>query len=59
LREGGCTWPGFVVANLHATLDALRALGGELVAGPEERPWGMRAVVADPDRRPVELWSES
>ena len=51
--------PGFVVANLHATLDALRALGGELVAGPEERPWGMRAVVADPDRRPVELWSES
>ncbi len=56
-REGGCTWPGFVVSDLAATLQRLVPLATNVLAGPEERPWGIRAVVEDPDGRPIELWS--
>ncbi len=57
-RHGGCTWPGFVVDDLDATLERVKALGANVLAEPEERPWGMRAIVEDPDGRPIELWSE-
>jgi aminoglycoside 6'-N-acetyltransferase I len=53
-REGGCTWPGFSVEDLDATLARLPA---RVLTAPEERPWGMRAVVEDPDGRPIEIWS--
>ena len=55
-REGGCTWPGFLVDDLDATL---ARLGAKVLTAPEERPWGMRAVVEDPDGRPIEIWSEA
>ncbi len=58
-REAGCTWPGFTVANFDATLGRVRLSGAKVLAEPEGRPWGMRAVVADPDGRPVEIWSEA
>ena len=56
-RDGGCTWPGFVVEDVPATLQNVTALGAKVLGGPEERPWGIRAVVEDPDGRPVEIWS--
>jgi aminoglycoside 6'-N-acetyltransferase I len=56
-REGGCTWPGFRVSDLDATLERLVPLATKVLLGPEERPWGVRVVVEDPDGRPVELWS--
>ncbi len=56
-REGGCTWPGFVVDDLDATLEQLKSDGAKVLVEPEERPWGVRAIVEDPDGRPVELWS--
>ncbi len=58
-REGGCTWPGFVVEDLPATLQSLTELGTKVLAGPEERAWGIRAIVEDPDGRPIELWSSA
>lgn len=58
-RAGGCTWPGFVVSDLSATLAHVRAKGINILSGPEERPWGTRAIVEDPDGRPVELWANA
>lgn len=57
-RVGGCTWPGFVVADLATTVAKLRARGVNVLSGPEERPWGTRVVVEDPDGRPIELWTD-
>lgn len=58
-RVGGCTWPGFVVADLSTTLAQLRARGINVLSEPEERPWGTRVVVEDPDGRPIELWENA
>ncbi len=33
----------------------LRAAGGEVLAAPEDSPWGRRALVRDPDGHTVEL----
>jgi len=46
---------GFRVADLSATLAALRAAGAAIVAEPKLTTWGLRAVVADPDGRKIEL----
>ena len=58
-RDGGCTWPGFIVEDLTATLQQIIESGAKVLAGPEERPWGIRAVVEDPDGRPIEIWSSA
>ena len=48
---------GLGVADLPAVIEEL----GDLteVRGPKRTPWGLRAVVKDPDGRSVELYSEA
>lgn len=55
-------WGGeilFLVENADAEAERLRAAGVEIVAGPEDRPWGHRTLhVADPEGHLVELAEE-
>ena len=46
---------GFEIDDLNATLESLKAIKAPVVIEPEDVPWGRRAVVMDPDARPVEL----
>jgi catechol 2,3-dioxygenase-like lactoylglutathione lyase family enzyme len=46
---------GITVPNLQNALNALRALGAKIVEEPRPRPWGVSAIVEDPDGRRVEL----
>ncbi len=50
---------GFAVADVDETVKLLLSAGGLLVAPAKESPWGLRAVVADPDGHRVELTSAS
>ena len=58
-RQSGTTQVGFQVSDLEAVVAVLREGGAEILQEPEEVPWGHRAVVADPDGRPVELNQEA
>jgi predicted enzyme related to lactoylglutathione lyase len=49
---------GFRVARAAAAVAAAQAAGGSVVSPPRESPWGLRAVVADPDGHRVELLEE-
>jgi predicted enzyme related to lactoylglutathione lyase len=55
-HAAGSTFSGFVVSDVEAVLADLRALGSVVLQEPTEMPWGVRAVVADPDGRPVEIF---
>lgn len=55
-RVGGSTFPGLVVESLDAALASVRERGAALLSEPTLMPWGRRAVVEDPDGRPVELY---
>ena len=61
--RGGAIGPGFRlgfdVADVRAAVDALVAAGGVLQRAPAAGPWGVRAVVIDPDGRRVELTEHS
>jgi lactoylglutathione lyase len=46
---------GVIVPNLRATLERLSALGVN-VGTLRETPWGLRALVRDPDGRTIELY---
>jgi catechol 2,3-dioxygenase-like lactoylglutathione lyase family enzyme len=46
---------GFRVASAAQAVEAARAAGGSVVSGPQPSPWGVRAVVADPDSHKIEL----
>jgi lactoylglutathione lyase len=52
-RQPGSSFSGFYVASLDDTLTALA--DAPVLAGHQERPWGCRAVVEDPDGRAVEI----
>lgn len=47
--------PGFWVDDLHHAVGAVEALGATVLIEHEDREWGCRAVVSDPDGRSVEL----
>jgi lactoylglutathione lyase len=49
---------GFYVSDMNATLSLLRINGDAVVEEPRESPWGLRAVVRDPDGRAVELYAD-
>jgi predicted enzyme related to lactoylglutathione lyase len=57
--RGGPVGPGFrlgfEVDDVHGAAEAVVAAGGVLQRAPAPGPWGLRAVVVDPDRRRVEL----
>jgi lactoylglutathione lyase len=46
---------GFRVASVHAALSALASIGAEVASPPSDGPWGLRAVVIDPDGNRVEI----
>jgi lactoylglutathione lyase len=46
---------GFSVASLQPIISVAVACGGRLVSEPKSTPWGVRAVVEDPDGNRVEL----
>lgn len=46
---------GFAIADVRRTVAQLSALGVEIVSAPAASPWGLRAVVADPEGHRVEL----
>jgi predicted enzyme related to lactoylglutathione lyase len=46
---------GFRVTSLAATLAAVATVAGEVIAPARESPWGIRAIVVDPDGHRVEL----
>ena len=49
----------FVVDDVDAEADRLRAAGAEVLSGPVDRPWGQRTLhVLDPDGFVVELAQE-
>lgn len=54
-REPGSSFPGFYVASLDDTLAALTAADAPVLVTHQVRPWACRAVVEDPDGRPVEI----
>lgn len=47
---------GFAVAHLADVIEEIGDLSE--VRGPKQTPWGLRAVVKDPDGRSVELYDE-
>ena len=46
---------GFAVEDPAAILERLKAAGAEVASDLKDSPWGPRAVVRDPDGRPVEI----
>ncbi|MFO1044656.1 MAG: VOC family protein [Planctomycetaceae bacterium] len=46
---------GFVVASVEDVIQNCRNDHVEIVSEPRESPWGLRAVVADPDGNRIEL----
>jgi lactoylglutathione lyase len=55
----GTTRIGFSVPSITDAVDAISQAGGSVVSAPKESPWGLRAVVADPDGHRVELVENS
>jgi lactoylglutathione lyase len=55
VRSAGATLIGFGVADLDQALSSLTQLGVPILTPAKQSPWGRRAVVADPDGRPVDL----
>jgi predicted enzyme related to lactoylglutathione lyase len=47
---------GFAVSRLEQVVENLRASGTPVTSPPQQTAWGYRAVVQDPDGRPVELY---
>jgi catechol 2,3-dioxygenase-like lactoylglutathione lyase family enzyme len=46
---------GFMVGDLEAVLEAVRAVGAQILSPAKATAWGVRAVVRDPDGRSVEM----
>lgn len=46
---------GFAVDAIEPLLEAITARGGKVVTPPKQSVWDVRAVIADPDGRRIEL----
>ena len=46
---------GFTVNSIDAVLNAWRQCNCKILSEPKASPWGLRAVVADPDGHRIEL----
>lgn len=53
----GAAWTGFVVADIEASLDAVRRAGGTIEVPPHENAdhGVIAAIVADPEGHPIEV----
>lgn len=56
LRTAGCCFPGLAVASVSDIVRRVRAAGGTILQPPSDYPWGVRAVLSDPDGRPLEVF---
>jgi lactoylglutathione lyase len=54
-RSPGSSFPGFYVTSLDDTVAALTAQAAPVLVAHQLRDWGCRAIVEDPDGRPVEI----
>jgi predicted enzyme related to lactoylglutathione lyase len=54
-RSAASTFFGFYVDDLDAVVSTLTEAGAPVVTGHQQRAWGCRYVLADPDGRPVEI----
>lgn len=55
-RAAGSSFPGFYVESLDQAVDAVTdQVQVEVLARHQPSPWGCRAVVTDPDGRPVAI----
>jgi predicted enzyme related to lactoylglutathione lyase len=50
---------GFAVTSVDEVLAEVSRLGVAVLEPPSDYPWGLRALVEDPDGRPVELYEPS
>ena len=57
LGEPGCAFPGFAVESVDDTVEVARQVGAAVMQEPDDYPWGRRAVLSDPDGRPVEVFT--
>ena len=55
-RSGGSSFAGFSVQSLEVALEAASSVNAKIIREPIEYPWGVRALVSDPDGRVVELF---
>jgi lactoylglutathione lyase len=55
-RQAGASFPGFTVESVETVVEAVRAAGASVIQEPSPYPWGVRAVIEDPDGRPVEVY---
>lgn len=46
---------GLMVTNLDGAVAAVKAAGANVLQAPTPKPWGITAIVEDPDGRRVEL----
>lgn len=58
-KPAGGAQLAFMVSNLDGALQALANTAGVVVEKPTPKPWGITAVVEDPDGRRIELVSTS
>ena len=49
---------GFAVSNLAEVIQTLKDAGAAIVREPQPTPWGLRAMVRDPDGRTIELYQK-
>ena len=54
-RQAGATMLGFTVPSLNPILSRLTATGAEILTPAKQTAWGLRAIVADPDGRAVNI----
>lgn len=52
--QGACQL-GLMITNLDGSLAALKALGANVLTPPTQKPWGITAMIEDPDGRKIEL----
>lgn len=52
---GGAIQLCFVVDSLEVSIKSVEESGGKLLISPELQAWGRRAIVLDPELRPIEL----
>jgi len=56
LSTAGCCFPGLAVTSVREVVHRVEAAGATILQPASEYPWGLRAVLSDPDGRPFEVF---
>ena len=57
IGQPGGSFAGFAVESVEAAVEAAVGVGATVLQAPDDYPWGRRAVLRDPDGRPVEVFT--